>query len=82
VASQVPLIGRGHISFEHRAAAALVIGFACGFALGFGRIMQGAHFLSHNLWAAWVCWMVALALWALILEPDSPPSPQTTARHS
>lgn len=64
------------------AVAALGLGFACGFALGFGRIMQGAHFLSHNLWAAWVCWMVALALCALILEPDSPPSPQTTARHS
>jgi membrane-associated PAP2 superfamily phosphatase len=58
------------------AAAALVAGFACGFALGFGRIMQGAHFLSHNLWAAWVCWVVALALYALILEPEPPATPQ------
>lgn len=61
------------------AAAALGAGFAVGLALGFGRIMQGAHFLSHNLWAAWVCWVVALALYALILEPDSPPSRQTGA---
>lgn len=64
------------------AAAALGIGFACGFALGFGRIMQGAHFLSHNLWAAWVCWVVALALYAPILEPDAPSSRQTGAPDS
>jgi membrane-associated PAP2 superfamily phosphatase len=56
------------------AAAALGIGFAGGLALGFGRIMQGAHFLSHNLWAAWVCWVVALLLHALILEGEAPPA--------
>lgn len=53
------------------AAAALVGGFAYGFTLGFGRLMQGAHFLSHNLWAALVCWFVALVLWRLMLHDES-----------
>lgn len=54
------------------ARAALVGGFAAGFALGFGRVMQGAHFVSHNLWAALVCWLVAVVLYRLVLAP--PPS--------
>lgn len=56
------------------AALALVGGFAYGFTLGFGRLMQGAHFLSHNLWAALVCWFVALVLWRLMLYDERFPS--------
>ena len=36
--------------------AALVLGFA----MGWGQMMRGAHFLSHNLWTLWVCWAVNL----------------------
>lgn len=46
----------------------LAIGFAYGFALGFARILQGAHFLSHNLWTAIVCWGVSLALYEIVLR--------------
>ena len=49
--------------------AALAGGFGYGFVLGFGRLMQGAHFLSHNLWAALVCWLVAVALYRALLWP-------------
>lgn len=49
------------------AFAALAGGFAYGFALGFTRLMQGAHFLSHNLWAAVVCWFVIVVLYRLLL---------------
>jgi membrane-associated PAP2 superfamily phosphatase len=58
----------GHGRRPGLARAALAGGFAAGLALGFGRMLQGAHFLSHNLWAAWVCWVVALGLYALLLE--------------
>jgi membrane-associated PAP2 superfamily phosphatase len=58
------------------AFGALIGGFAYGFLLGFGRIAQGAHFLSHNLWSAAVLWWVMLLLHRLILYPqdfaDSP----------
>ena len=49
------------------AFAALGGGFAYGFGLGFTRLMQGAHFLSHNLWAAVVCWFVIVILYRLLL---------------
>lgn len=28
-----------------------------GLVMGFGQVMRGAHFLSHNLWAAWWVWL-------------------------
>lgn len=30
-----------------------------GFGLGLVQQMRGAHFMSHNLWTAWICWVVA-----------------------
>jgi len=39
-----------------------------GLALGMVRVAQGAHFLSHNLWSALVCWLVILALYVAIME--------------
>ena len=50
------------------ALAWLCGGFLYGFGLGFGRVVQGAHFVSHNLWAAAVCWTVALVLYEAILR--------------
>lgn len=32
-----------------------------GTLLGLGQQMRGAHFMSHTLWSAYVCWCVALA---------------------
>ncbi len=49
-----------------RAYLVLAATFACGFVLGFGRIMQGAHFISHNLWTAWICWVAAIALYPVV----------------
>jgi len=44
-----------------------------GFALGMGRVAQGAHFVSHNLWSALICWLVVLALYELLLRRASLP---------
>lgn len=38
--------------------AMLVIGLVFGFAMGWAQMMRGEHFLSHNLWSAWVVWLV------------------------
>jgi membrane-associated PAP2 superfamily phosphatase len=43
--------------------AGLFIGIAAGLGFGLVRIIQGAHFLSHTLWAGVVCWIVILALY-------------------
>lgn len=61
------------------AYSALAVGLTYGFILGFGRVMQGAHFLSHNLWSAAAVWFVALALYLLLLKrrdesPQGPPA--------
>jgi membrane-associated PAP2 superfamily phosphatase len=46
----------------------LVGGFAYGNVLGLGRVIQGSHFLSHQLWAALICWVVGLGLYELLLR--------------
>ena len=42
-------------------------GLGAGMAFGLARLVQGAHFLSHNLWSGLVCWLVILALYVVIL---------------
>lgn len=42
----------------------LVAAMIIGFAMGWAQMMRGAHFLSHNLWTAWVCVTVNLVLYA------------------
>lgn len=51
------------------ARAGLAAGLLLGVALGTGRMIQGAHFLSHTLWSGLVCWTVALCLYWLVLTP-------------
>lgn len=31
-----------------------------GFAMSWGQMMRGAHFMSHNLWTIWIVWMILL----------------------
>lgn len=51
------------------ARAGLWGGLVAGMTLGMVRVAQGAHFLSHNLWSALVCWLVILALYLAIMGP-------------
>jgi membrane-associated PAP2 superfamily phosphatase len=50
------------------ARALLFLGMLTGLLLGLGRIAQGAHFVSHVLWAGLVCWLVMLTLHLLLPE--------------
>jgi membrane-associated PAP2 superfamily phosphatase len=43
-----------------------------GIALSAGRIAQGAHFASHCIWSAIVCWFVTVALYRLMLLRNPP----------
>jgi membrane-associated PAP2 superfamily phosphatase len=42
------------------ARAWLLGSVAVGVALGLAQQLRGAHFLSHTLWTAWLCWVSAL----------------------
>lgn len=33
-----------------------------GLALGLAQQMRGAHYMSHTLWTAWICWATGLAI--------------------
>lgn len=49
---------------------AALFALTLGMLMGWSRMMQGAHFLSHNLWSAWLCWAVVLACYAVIRPPS------------
>lgn len=36
----------------------LLTAVLAGFVLGLSQQMRGAHFMSHTLWTAWLCWTV------------------------
>ncbi|HEX2831093.1 MAG TPA: phosphatase PAP2 family protein [Burkholderiales bacterium] len=46
----------------------LLAGIVAGVALGLGRVVQGAHFISHVLWAGLLCWIVMVALYRVCLS--------------
>ncbi|MFZ3185657.1 MAG: phosphatase PAP2 family protein [Pseudomonas sp.] len=56
------------------AKVALVFALALGSLLSIGRIMQGAHFLSHSLWTALFDWMIALGCYHFLLYRPQPKS--------
>jgi len=45
-------------------AAAIWLGVAlvAGLVLGVSQQLRGAHYMSHTLWTAWVCWVVGFAI--------------------
>jgi len=51
--------------------------YAFIFAVGLGsvfsvsRMLQGAHFFSHNVWTAIFCWLICLGLYCLLLYRPS-----------
>lgn len=50
---------------------ALAIGIGLGLVFGIDQQLRGAHFLSHDLSSAMICWSVALGLSLVMLPPRS-----------
>lgn len=46
------------------AKCALVAALALGFSLGFAQQLRGAHFFSHDIATALICWMIAAAVFS------------------
>ena len=59
----------------HQAKAALVFALALGSLFSIGRVMQGAHFLSHNLWTLLLDWTICVLCyrWVLYRRPVEAP---------
>jgi membrane-associated PAP2 superfamily phosphatase len=49
------------------ARIALVLTIVLGCIFSVGRMLQGAHFLSHNIWTALIDWMICAILYRLML---------------
>lgn len=43
----------------------LLVGIGLGLLLGFDQQLRGAHFLSHDLWTAALCWFTSLGVYLL-----------------
>ena len=41
---------------------------AAGLVFGLAQQIRGAHYMSHTLWTAWLCWTVAAALDASVSQ--------------
>lgn len=41
----------------------LALGLLLGLAFGIDQQLRGAHFASHDVWSAGICWLVALGLY-------------------
>ncbi len=49
--------------YQPRAARAWLVGvLLLGLALAAGQTLRGAHYPSHSLWTAWLCWALCAAL--------------------
>lgn len=48
---------------RHWAKIALVFGIVCGVAFGLAQQSRGAHFMSHDLWSAFLIWLVAASVY-------------------
>jgi membrane-associated PAP2 superfamily phosphatase len=49
------------------ARKAFVLAFTLGSVFSISRMMQGAHFFSHNVWTAIFCWLICLGAYYFIL---------------
>ncbi|URO00569.1 phosphatase PAP2 family protein [Leclercia adecarboxylata] len=46
--------------------AMVAAGILLGLAMGYGQVMRGAHFFSHNLWAGWWVWFSQVVAYGLV----------------
>ncbi|MEH6800483.1 MAG: phosphatase PAP2 family protein [Halopseudomonas sabulinigri] len=62
------------------ARVALLVALTLGAIFSIGRTMQGAHFMSHNLWTLLFDWCISLLCYRLVLfrSPLSAPLPINT----
>lgn len=49
------------------ARVALAVALGLGSLFSFGRMLQGAHFLSHNVWTLLIDWVICLVTYRLVL---------------
>lgn len=46
----------------------LALGIACGLAFGIAQQSRGAHFMSHDVWSAFLVWTIAVSVYVFGFE--------------
>ena len=52
---------------------AFMLPLSMGLVFGFDQQLRGAHFLSHDIWSAWISWFFAATLNLMFKVPNSRP---------
>jgi len=60
----------------------LAVSVLVGVTLGLAQQLRGAHFMSHTLWTAWLCWAVGFAVDAALRRLGADVSPLSPTRES
>ncbi|MBF9244958.1 phosphatase PAP2 family protein [Pseudomonas syringae pv. tomato] len=50
----------------------LALALGLGSIFSAGRMLQGAHFFSHNIWTAVFCWLICLGVYYFVLYGRNP----------
>ncbi len=53
--------------FPRQAVKVLLLVLVTGLVFGFAQQLRGAHFISHDITTAFICWIINLAFYYLIL---------------
>lgn len=69
---------------QHRpraARVALLAVLGIGIAFGWAQWVRGAHFISHTMWSAWLCWVIAalVARWWPVTSTAERAAPATAS---
>ncbi|AVI86398.1 MULTISPECIES: phosphatase PAP2 family protein [Pseudomonas syringae group] len=57
----------------------LALALGLGSIFSAGRMLQGAHFFSHNIWTAVFCWLICLGVYYFVLYRPEPKHNANTA---
>ncbi|WLH13957.1 phosphatase PAP2 family protein [Pseudomonas hefeiensis] len=63
------------------ARQAFIFAFTLGTLFSVSRMMQGAHFFSHNVWTAVFCWLICLGCYYYILYRPAVKADRVTEAH-
>jgi membrane-associated PAP2 superfamily phosphatase len=75
----LPLYFQWRHHAPRRALALLIAIVGVGALFGWAQLARGAHFASHTLWSAWLCWIVGTVAARMLDEHPEPLARQGVA---
>ena len=67
----LPLYFQWRSARPRAAAAMLAATLGLGLLFGWAQLVRGAHFPSHTMWSAWLCWTIGAVAARVLAAPQS-----------